>query len=84
MRRGVARPRRLEVCDVAARVARHVDHVELERGRADAHALAARHAERDVLDRLVRGAEHRDRLAFARAREQLGHSADVVAVVVRE
>ncbi len=75
---------RLEIGDMAARVARHVEHLELERGLADTHARAARERLADLGDVLARRPVDGHRAGVGGMREQLGHTADVVGMVVGE
>jgi peptide deformylase len=65
---------------VSARVARHVEHVEFERGRCDRHVIAIFETMREMRDRFTRGAVDGHGLAI----QQIGHPADVVLMVVRE
>ena len=77
---GVAR---LEISDVAARVARHVDHGEVERGRVQMDGVAALHARHIRVERPERLAGRSvDR--HAAIGKQVCHTADMVVVVMGE
>lgn len=80
----MTRAGRLVIGDVAARVARHIEHLELERGLADAPAPAARERLADLHDALARRAVDGYRAVTSGMREQVCHTADVVGMVVGE
>jgi hypothetical protein len=65
---------------MAARMAGHVEHAQLERRLGDAHVVSAFQAVGQMLDRLAGRSIDRHGLAI----QQIGHSADVVLVMVGE
>ncbi len=78
--RRAARIGHLEIRDMATRVTGHVENGEIERGRHDVHFIALFEALRQVRNRFSGGAVDGHNLAI----QQIGHSADVVGMMVRE
>lgn len=77
---GAGRIGRLEVGNMATRMAGHVEHAQFERRLGDAHPVAAFQTVSQMLDRLAGRPIDGHILAI----QQIGHPADVVLVMVRE